>query len=208
MSNPTVIVDLDTDVKPFLGVDAGDSSKSTLLQAYIDAATVWAEYVTDVVLPKTYTNEVHSGGKPHIFLLHKPIINIITVTEYIGPTAYTLTEAELGSGINSAYSYSVDNAERGVISRRWNTMVGNFIGGVNNISITYQAGRSTVPADIKLAVLMDIQGLYVGTQMGGRPAIGGGSPDFDYSSGPSIPLSMFPRLQSMIAPSARVPGIA
>lgn len=205
MPDPTVIVDLNTDVKPFLGVD--DGSKDAMLQSYIDGATIWAEYVADIVLPKTYT-EVHSGGKPKIFLFHRPIISVTSVTEYVGLTAYTLVAAELGSGVNSPYSYSIDNADLGCLTRRWNMIAGNFMGGTDNISVTYKAGRSVVPGDIKLAVLMDIQGLYVGTQMGGRPAIGSGSPDFDYSSGPSIPLSMFPRLQSMIAPSARVPGIA
>lgn len=204
MSDPTVIVDLG-DVKTFLGVD--DNSKDSLLQDYVNAASVWAEYVSDIVLPKTYT-EIHSGGTPRIFLFRKPIVSVSEVVEYIGLTARTLTPAELGSGVNEPYSYSIDNPELGCITRRWNMIVGNFMGGTDNISITYKAGRETVTADIKLAVLMDIQGLFVGTQMGGRPAIGSSSPDFDYSSGPSIPLSMFPRLQSMAAPSARLPGLA
>lgn len=207
MPDPTFIVDLNTDVKPFIGVDATDTSKDALLQQFIDGATVWVEYVADIVLPKTYT-EVHSGGKPKIVLFHRPIVSVTTVTEYVGLTAYTLVAAELGSGVNSPYSYSIDNADLGILTRRWNMIAGNWMGGTDNITVTYKAGRSVVPGDIKLAVLMDIQGLYVGTQMGGRPAIGGASPDFDYSGGPSIPLSMFPRLQSMIAPSARVPGIA
>lgn len=205
MPDPTFIVDLNADVKPFLGVTG--SSKDTLLQAYIDGATIWAEYVSDIVLPKTYT-EVHSGGKPKIVLFNKPIISVASVIEYVGLTPYTLVQAELGSGINSPYSFSIDNADVGCITRRWNMIAGNFMGGTDNISVTYKAGRSVVPADIKLAVLMDIEGLWVGTQMGGRPAVGSASPDFDYSSGPSIPLSMFPRLAAMVAPSARLTGIA
>lgn len=208
MPDPTLIVDLNADVKPFIGINTSDTSKDTLLQFYIDGATVWAEYVSDIVLPKTYTGEVHSGGRPKIFLFNRPILEVVEVVEYVGVVAYPLMQAELGSGVNDPYSFSIDNPDLGCITRRWNMIAGNFMGGRDNITVTYKAGRAVVPGDIKLSVLMDIQGLFVGTQMGGRPAVGSASPDFDYSSGPSVPLSMFPRLQSMVAPSARVPGIA
>ena len=206
MPDPTVIVDLNTDVKPFLGITPADLSKDALLQWYIDGATVWADYVSDIVVPKPYT-EIHSGGRPKIFLFNRPILEVTEVIEYVGLTPYTLVPAELGSGVNSPYSYSIDNPEIGCLTRRWNMIAGNFMGGRDNITVTYKAGRAVIPGDIKLAVLMDIQGLFVGTQMGGRPAIGSSSPDFDYT-GQSVPLSMFPRLASMVAPSARVPGIA
>lgn len=188
------------DVKDFIGIPTAQTSRDTVLQRYIDAATAWATYVSDAIVPTTYTNEVHSGGGPTIILFNRPIISVTTVTEYIGSVGYTLTAAEAGT--NVTYSYSIDNADAGILTRRWNGIVGNFIGGRNNVVVTYQAGYASIPADISTYVLMDIQVLYNMSQQGRRQGSGVGE-----QFSPTLPLNAFPRLASLMQSSRRTPAI-
>ena len=201
MSDPTSIVNLD-DVHDFLGIPASQTSKDTVLQRYIDAATIWATYVSDAILPKTFTNEVHSGGRPRIVLFNTPILQVTSIIEYVASYAYPLTQSEAGT--NQTYGFSVDNASMGIISRRWNGMVGNFMSGDSNVVVTYKAGFATIPADIQTYVLMDIQGLYDASSSGSRPSVNGAT-DFAYST--TLPLNAFPRLASLMSSSRRVPAV-
>lgn len=199
MTDPTYIVDL-ADVKDFIGIPTEQTTRDTVLQRYIDAATHWATYVSDAILPTTFTNEVHSGGGPSIVLFNTPIMSVSSVIEYWGPTAYPLTQAEAGA--NLPYSFSIDNPADGIITRRWNSMVGNFASGRNNVVVTYQAGYSVVPADIATYVLMDIQVLYNASAQGRRAGSNGGE-QFDRN----LPLNAFPRLSSLMQSSRRTSAI-
>lgn len=201
MTSPTSIVTLD-DVKDWIGIPSNQNSRDTVLQRYIDSATVWATYVSDAILPTTYTNEVHSGGGESIVLYNTPIMSVTSIIEYVGITGYTLTASEAGT--NQTYGYSIDNAEAGIISRRWNGFVGPFIEGRNNIVVTYRAGFATIPADIQVAVLTDIQVLYNMSAQGGRS---GGNPRLDDTFSATLPLNMFPRLESLMQSSRRTSAI-
>lgn len=199
MSEPTEIVSL-ADVKQFMRLSGTDTDRDANLQRYIDAATRWATYVSDAIVPETFTNEVHSGGGPTIVLFNTPIIEVTTITEYVGVTGYELTASEAGT--NETYGYSIDNAAAGIISRRWNGMVGCFVGGRNNITVTYKAGYETIPADIATYVLMDIQVLYNASASGRRQGSTGGE-QFDRQ----LPLNAFPRLSSLMQSSRRTSAI-
>lgn len=204
MSDPTAIVEL-AQTKTFLKIRSDDTSNDVTLQLYIDAATRWATYVSDAIIPKTFTNEIHSGGGSTIVLFNTPILEVESVTEYWnGVLAYTLVESERGDA-TSPYSFSVDNASAGILTRLWNGWPGNFVGarGQNNIVVTYKAGFETIPADIQLAVLMDIQGLWNQTQYGGNLA-----GDTAFADTFSVaPMSAFPRLASLLTSSLRVPAV-
>jgi hypothetical protein len=199
MTYPTAVVSLD-DVHDFLNIPATQTSKDSVLQRYIDAATHWVTFFSDGIIPTVYTNEVHSGGRPQIILFNTPILEVTSIIEYVAANAYPLTASEAGA--NLTYGYSIDNASAGIISRRWNGFVGNFMAGENNVVVTYTAGFATIPSDIQAAVLMDIQGLYVGSQQGSRPGVDG---SFDFQSG--TPLKAFPRLESLMSSSRRVPAV-
>jgi hypothetical protein len=198
---PTSICTLD-DVKDFLGIPLSQTSKDAILQRYIDAATEWATYASDAIIPTTYTNEVHDGGAPQIVLFNTPILEVTSIIEYVGANAYELTDTEAGG--NQTYGFSIDNASAGIISRRWNGMVGSFMSGEKNVVVTYVAGFAQIPADIQTYVLMDIQGLFDASQQGSRPSVNGGS---DYAYSASLPLNAFPRLASLMSSSRRVPAV-
>lgn len=199
MTEPTAIVTL-ADVKQFLRITSTDANRDAVLTRYIAAATQWATYVSDAIIPTTYTNEVHSGGGPTIVLFNTPVVSVTSIIEYVGVTGYTLNASEAGT--NQAYGYSIDNPAAGVISRRWNGIVGSFIGGRNNIVVTYKAGFEVIPADIATYVLMDLQVLYQASWSGRRQSSSGGE-GFDRQ----LPLNAFPRLASLMQSSRRTSAI-
>lgn len=195
MTDP--IVDL-ADLKEFIGIT--DTKRDGVLQWYLDAASRWATYVSDAIVPETFENEVHSGGGPTIVLYNTPILTVDSIIEYVGTTAYTLTQSEAGT--NETYGYSIDNPSAGIISRRWSGFVGSFIGGRNNIVVTYMAGFETIPADIAVAVMSDIQVLYNVTAQGRRQ----NAADREQFS-ENLPLNAFPRLAMLMQSSRRTSAI-
>jgi hypothetical protein len=177
------------------------------VQGVIDAATAFVEFETGPIVPRTYTNEVHSGGGPTIVLLNPPILSIASVVEYVGQTGYTLTQCELGT-VTGQYSFSLDDAEAGIICRRFNGgIAGAFLGGFRNISVTYTAGRTSVPGDVRMAALEDIRGLFTQTQYGGQLA-GITNEQDQWSETAMNPILAFPRLAALLQGPTRTPSIA
>lgn len=175
------------------------------VQGVIDAATAFVQFETGPIVPVTCT-ETHSGGGPTIILDNPPVLSVTSVVEYIGTTAYPLTAAELGAP-TSVYSYSLDNPEMGILTRRFNGLVGNFVGGPMNIEVVYVAGRTSVPGDVRMAALEDIRGLFTQTQYGGQLA--GITNDQDQWSETAMnPILAFPRLAALLQGPTRTPSIA
>lgn len=210
MTTPTALVTFD-DVVGHLNLTGTDYSASVNeLQGFIDAATEFVEYQTGPIIPRPYTNEVHSGGGPVIVLDHPPVLTVDSVTEFLGPTSFVLTDAELG-GTSGLYAYSLDNPDEGVICRRTiGGLVTRFASGYRNVLVSYTAGRNKVPADVRMAVLEDIRGLFTQTQYSNRAgSFGAGSemPD-SWAASSSNPVGTFPRLAALLAAKTRTPSIA
>lgn len=201
MTYPTSICTLD-DVHEQLSIPSDDNSSDNILMGYIAAATNYVNFISGTILPATFTNEVHNGGSARIKLFNAPILTIASITEYWGLTAYPLTASERGGAVTT-YGYSIDNAAQGYISRVWSGVVGPFVAGQNNIVVTYTAGYATVPADVKLAVLMDIQVLFQQTQYGADQSTPASGEDYTVT-----PINAFPRLANMLTGSRRVQAIA
>lgn len=202
MTTPEPLVDLD-DVKAHLNLGATDTSGDAELLGFIEAASAYIQNITGPIVARTFT-EVHSGGGPTIVLNHPPVSSIVSVVEYVGPTGYTLTDSELGA-TTGAYAFSLDNPSTGVLTRRYNGgIAGRFMGGYRNIVVTYVAGLPYVPADIRMAVLQDIAGLYQPSQLGTANPY-----NAELGNGPLNPIGMFPRVAEVLsAPVKRTPSIA
>lgn len=206
MTSPTQLVSL-TDAMSHLNIPNSQDFDTTELQGFIDAATAYIQRFTGPIVAQTFT-ETHNGGGPTVVLRNPPVLSIQSVTEYVGATGYTLAAVNLGDANIGAYSYTLDDPETGVLRRRWNGgIAGPFVGGDSNVVVTYTAGRSSVPADIRMAVLQDIAGLYQPSQLGGNP--------YDAAQGvsagnaPLNPIGMFPRVTEILADGAkRSPAIA
>lgn len=211
-TNPTVLVAL-SDVYTHLQVPVANqtSALGAQIQGFIDAATEFVQFQTGPIIPVVCT-EVHSGRGPTIVLDQPPLLTVTSVTEYVGPTAYTLTQCELGTP-TGAYAFSVDDPQAGIICRRYTGgLAGPFAGGYRNVQVIYTAGQSSVPADVRMAVLEDIRGLFSQTQYGGESsAFGGeitGSGDTWTQGDPINPIGSFPRLAALLEGPTRAPSIA
>lgn len=196
---PTEIVSLDDALEH---LNLPDSVNTDEVQGFIDAATAYVQNATGPIIAQTFT-ETHSGGASSICLFNPPILEVTSVVEYVAATGYTLTQVALGDTAGQ-YSFSLDDPKSGVLRRRYNgNLVGPFACGDHNIAVTYIAGQATVPADIRMAVLQDIAGLYGPSQRGGNPY--NNSAD---ALGRVNPVGMFPRLAAILsAPSLRTPSI-
>lgn len=193
------------DVLRHLDLPAGDTTYQAELTTIIEAATPIVEYITGPINPVTYTNEAYDvSGADRVMLRHVPVISVTSVSEWIGITQFALTLQPPGSTVDN-YGFYVARYEDGLIIRM--SAFGQpmpFLG--SQLTVTYQAGRSAIPPDVKLAVLEDIRGLWQQTHNGGRPKFGGGLADEDgWTIGP---LHLFPRLAAMLENKARTQSIA
>jgi len=118
-------------------------------------------------------SEWHDGGGPQIVLRQPgPIQSVTSVTETYGTVTYTLAQVTIDqSPATTAYGYSVD-LERGLLVRRASGVAVPFASGLQNVHVTYVAGYSTVPSDIKELARLKVK-LKWETQRGSaRPGAG------------------------------------
>ena len=161
-----------TDVKNHLNITVTDDDAELL--AMLNAATGLIEGVVGPLSRRTVTAETHNGGRTTVLLKQAPIISITSCLEN-------------GSAL-AATSYSVDE-ESGVLTRTSGYTVYTWGGDVdfanfNNISVTYVAGRSIIPADLAHAVLELVRHLWT-TQRGSIRR--SGTDDYVPGSGFSMP---------------------
>lgn len=200
------IVELD-DIKEYLNLSTTDRSHDGELLRFLAGLTPVVEFITGPILPRTYTNEMYNGGVAIISLRHRPIVSVASVTEFLGPIAYPLTQVP-SRDQGSIYSYVVNPS--GSIQR---TTAGGgtqaFPGGPDAVSVTYTAGYQVTPANIRLGMLELLRVNYQQTQQGGGGRIGGGF--LSDESEPSTPMLGFlvpNRVREMLGPSRRHPAIA
>lgn len=192
------------DVKSHLNMSGSENDDE--LYVYLDAATNIIEGLIGAVVPTQYT-EVHDGGRTSIITYHQPVQSVDSITEYIGNTTWTLTEQPVGQSIN-AFGYTLDDPMSGRITRRGaGSYPQPFVGGAGTVSITYTAGRETVPPAISLAALVIIGNLWQ-TQRGAAALPSPGSSGDVAVSGmagalPSLAMDLIEGSGLM-----RVPGIA
>lgn len=193
------------DIHAHLNIPVSDVSHDTELQGFLDAATATVTYATGPQAATTFT-ETRDGGGTVIMLDNPPVLSITSITEFFTPGGRVLTAQPLGSGTGDAYGYSLDDPASGKITRRAAGYASPFIGGRNSVVIVYVAGTTTVAADVRLAVLEDIRGLYQQTQQG--RAVGGGSIGSSSEDQWSVgPMHLFPRLALLLGGPSRTQSI-
>jgi hypothetical protein len=157
----------------------GSSDHDDELQVYIDAVTAHVERAFGV-LPSGAVTEValvsqHSDGVTRILPAKSPILEVTSLTDANG------TEYTTGFTITPDGWIEHDNL---TLSGRW--------------TVEYEAGFSEVPADLKLAALEDIRGLYQPGQIG-PPAQFGAFGIESTDVGPTYrPVRMWPRVDAWL----------
>lgn len=198
------IVELD-DVKDYLNIPATAHSHDGELLRFVAAVTPVVEFIVGPVLPKTYIDERYNGGRTTISLRHRPIISVAEVTEFIGPTAYPLTQVT-SRDQGTIYSYLYDPS--GSIIR---TDAGGglraFPPGADSVQVTYTAGRATIPENIRMGTLELLRVNYQETQQAGGPFGNNSLGDDGLPSGPSAGFFIPNRVRELLQPSKRAPRV-
>jgi hypothetical protein len=211
-SEQQLLVDLEAVKRyPGMSIPANDRHVDARLIDFIQAIQPLIEQQTGPILPQTFV-EKYPGGNNVISLSHRPavgygttpILNLLACSEFIGPTEYPLTLVG-NVALGSIYSYEV-NVRLGTLVRR--TSGGGsiaFPAGPNSVLVTYQAGQSVVPANVRLAVLETIRSLWQTTQPVGR----GRQTVADALESASTPgWALPPNAQKWLKPTRRGPSIA
>lgn len=174
------IVTLD-DVHAALNYPTGVTVDDSELQGFIDAAEIEVQKLAGDVDSATYS-ETYDGGDVSIYLRHRPVISVTSITEIIGSLTYTLSLQPPGQSVD-AWGYSLDDPLSGKVVRR--SAAGQpwrFTPGIGNVFVTYTAGRTVVPANIRLATLELIEHWWQRSQQGAFATPTGGaigSPQYD-----------------------------
>lgn len=167
-------------------VDDGEHDDE--LQVYIDAVTAHVEASFGVALPSGTVTElaltaVGPDGTVRILPTH-PLLSVTSLTDGDG------TEYTTGFTVTADGRVEHDNL----------THVGRW-------TIEYEAGYASTPADLKLAALEDIRGLYQPGQIGPPAAFGAFGIDSTAVGPTYTPVRMWPRVDAWLGRRI-LPGIA
>ncbi|MGC4769205.1 hypothetical protein ACLQ25_09520 [Micromonospora sp. DT44] len=138
------------EVKQQLNIPDDDTSQDAELAVYVAAVTEVVEGIVGPVDPRAVT-ETHDGGTEVLILRQPPVLSVTSVTE--GGTAVTGYTAALDSG---------------VLYRTG----GWWASGRASVTVVYQAGRTSIPAAVKLAAKELVMVNF-------RPQLGGDYAPFD-----------------------------
>jgi hypothetical protein len=195
-----------TDAKDYLRKTAAFTGDDNELREFIDTSGEVVDYLAGPTINRTVT-EYHSGPAKELFLRQWPVVSVASVVEWWpGGPSYTLTqESEIGVG-GSGYDFTFDPGG-GSITRRVNAWGYCFPPGVNNIKVTYVAGRRQPwPARIRMAGLEQIAYLWRSSQTGrgaGRAAGGTGAEETVTIAGlGAVPLRVVELLAGKKPPQA------
>ena len=118
-------------------------------------------------MPRVY-DETYDGGQHFIRLRHRPVIQLIAVSEFRGPIEYTQSlVADPAHG--NIYSVEIDTLNR-IVRRSAGGGIIAFPAMPQSIHVVYEAGYLTIPPNVTHGTLELIKFHFTGQQ--GRPRLG------------------------------------
>lgn len=209
-----------TEVKTYLRMPnpASPSPDDMILQMFMNAAQVAIEKEIGFIVKKTIRAERHDGGKCELWVRNLPILYVINVEEGWGFYDWDLDDQQVNTiTALSIWSYSLDDAAEGLITRRsaGNVLV-PFVSGRNNIRVDYAVGRTEMPANAVLAFCEIVAHWFRTTQQRTANSAGVGyqpsalvDTDFTRATGiTSINMGVPMELLEMLKPDRRRPIIS
>lgn len=168
-------------------LDITGTAEDIELQTYIDALPAVIEGFVGVVEQREITDTI-TGGGPTLAVLHPPLVSV---------------SALAGRDVDYPADFLTVNGPAGIIGR---SEGGTFPAG--DYTVTYTAGRPSVPPTIRLAALVLLQHLWR-TQRASRGGLAGGGDDFSVTEpipgfGYAVPHRVMQLLDSFRLP----PGVA
>lgn len=163
------------------------------LETLVTAISRRLDSVCGPVVNRTVTDELHNGGRSTIWLKHRPVSSVTTVTEYTGTTSQLLT-AETNAA-KTATNYLLDDSRTGRLYRRTSGCDACFPSGRRNVTVTYVAGRAVNTAAVdqrfKEAARICLKHLWRAENTIGTATFGPASPLESYI--PGVPTFAIPR---------------
>lgn len=193
------------EVKSYLNIQPTDRSHDAKLLSFLYAAAVAIEDITGPIVPKVF-DEWYDGGQYHIVFRHRPVIQLLACSFYIGPVEYQAS-IEPNPAAGTIYSVMMDEAApngRRLVRRGPGGGVIPFPNNLQSVHVVYKAGRVPTPPNVYEATLELIRENYQPTQQAG-PAWG--AQDQPQGTNPAYPV-LSPRVRSMLTPMRRYPRIA
>lgn len=170
------------DVKTHLNMTT--TANDTELQRFIDVAETAIGHWVGPLTPTAVTEKLNGGGTS--LVLRYPAVSLTSIA-YADGTASTLSDYDLDTATGIVY---------------WNFgTAGRFPGSSRNVTVTYQAGFTSLPADLVHAVKELVRHLWE-TQRPNKPGRTSGD-EFVPGSLDTYP----PRVQGLLAPY-RTPVVA
>lgn len=137
------------EAKEHLNKSLTDTSDDDEILDWIDALTIAVEKETGPIVPRPYV-ETFDGGKRQLFLTYTPIVSVSEVREVWGDADIRILTPEVSGGPYGDNDYYVD-LDTGMIERRNGGYPQSFPFGCMNVRVTYSAGRTPIPANLRLA---------------------------------------------------------
>jgi hypothetical protein len=202
-NTPAAFISLD-DARKHLRLRDADRVDDVMLLSIIESASRIVVDITGPMMPTQYT-EFFNGGVATLMPTQFPLISVVSLIEYYGTSAFTLTEQPLGAQ-STAYGYTVDYVTGQISRRAFGGSAAMFAAGAKNIVLVYTAGRALIPENVLTATKELVRHFYQHTQVPGRPKMSAAGDD-GYSElmiGFAVPNFVVEMLQ----PDRRAPGFA
>jgi hypothetical protein len=196
-------------VKDHLRIPDSDHTKDARLIRLLDGSTPVVEFYAGNILVRQYESERYDGGTPFISLRHRPVLSVESVVEYRGPIPYVLTQVPTPD-LGTIYSYSFQPSGR-IVRRTVGGGITPFPPGLDQVYVSYTAGYTSTPANVREAVLELMRVNFQQTEQGGRPSFGSGGYGRDEEvEGGTVYMGFFVpgRVREMLAPNKRRPSVA
>jgi hypothetical protein len=137
--------------KNHLNKKLDDTTDDDEILDWIDALTIAIEKEAGPVVPRPYV-ETFDGGRRRLFLTYTPVASITEVREVWGDADVRILTPETSGGPFGDNDYYVD-LDTGEIERRNGGYPQSFPFGMNNVRVSYRAGRVPIPANLRIATL-------------------------------------------------------
>ena len=197
------------EIRDHLRMSPSDVQFDARLLRLLDGITPAIENVTGPILQRVYQDETYDGGNNFITVRHRPLVAVHSVVEYRGPIPYVLTQVP-SPDLGTIYSYEFQPGGR-ITRRTVGGGVTSFPPGFDSVVITYTAGQSVVPGNVKEATLRMMDLHFQRQELGGGRAFGGGSGnmmDDELPKGPPIGFFMPGVVRELLQPNRRHPSVA
>lgn len=194
------------EAREYLNFMTTDKSRDAKLLRFIDQIRPVVEFITGPIIVQQY-DELYDGGQHFVRLRHRPIVQIIAVSEFRGPIEYNLPLVQ-----DAAHGeiYSVELDDQRLVRRSAGGGIIAFPAMPQAVHVVYTAGFLTVPPNVTLGTLELIRLHFQQTQQG-RPRLGGSAAtDTDGEEPGRMILGFFVpnRVRELLQPSKKHSSIA